>query len=136
MQDGDGCVYAKKKTNQKENAAKPLILRHLARLPRLERGAFRLGGERSILLSYRRIYKVIQFSMHSRRENPSHLGGERSILLSYGNTYEIGLCIRAKRARGKSAQRGYYTTPRATLSNPALLCYGGRKHQREKERAL
>ena len=34
----------------------------MAHLPRFERGAFRLGGERSILLSYRCIKILIQFS--------------------------------------------------------------------------
>ena len=33
----------------------------LARLARFERAAFRLGGERSILLSYRRMYEIVVF---------------------------------------------------------------------------
>ena len=44
----------------KKRASKPLCIKvfkalSLARLPRFERGTFRLGGGRSILLSYRRV---------------------------------------------------------------------------------
>ena len=46
-----------KRNLKKEKTAKPFILRLLAFPARLERAAFRLGGERSILLSYRNKYK-------------------------------------------------------------------------------
>ena len=46
--------------------------------------AFRLGGGRSILLSYGRIWN---FWCHWRT-NYAHLGGGRSIQLSYGNIYK------------------------------------------------
>ena len=58
----------------------------MAHLPGLELGTFRLGGERSILLSYRckkYIYSIFMNPMHFRIRTAYHLGGERSILLSY-----------------------------------------------------
>ena len=54
----------------------------LARLTGFEPVACRLGGDRSILLSYRRLmYEVLC--------RPMGLGGGRSILLSYRCIYEI-----------------------------------------------
>ena len=48
-----------------------------------------LGGERSILLSYRRICMNYLIFMQFRRSNLLYLGGERSILLSYGNLCKV-----------------------------------------------
>ena len=50
--------------------------------------AFRLGGGRSILLSYGRIWN---FWCHWRT-NYAHLGGSRSIQLSYRGLYEVLPC--------------------------------------------
>ena len=48
---------------------------------------FRLGGGRSILLSYKGVY----FIMHDSRIDPKNIlfGGGRSILLSYKGVFEI-----------------------------------------------
>ena len=52
---------------------------------RFERPACRLGGGRSILLSYGNIYSLFSIMPHSRDSAFAHLGGGRSILLSYGD---------------------------------------------------
>ena len=46
---------------------------------------FRLGGGRSILLSYRNLCQLLYFVLSPWRMAAFRLGGERSILLSYGN---------------------------------------------------
>ena len=63
----------------------------LASLGRFELPAFRLGGERSILLSYRDVYQIYAIFPLKRIRTTYRLGGERSILLSYRDLYEIEL---------------------------------------------
>ena len=62
-----------------------IFLRRLARLAGFEPTACRLGGGRSILLSYGNIYSLFSIMPHSRDSAFAHLGGGRSILLSYGD---------------------------------------------------
>ena len=50
-----------------------------------------LGGERSILLSYRDVYQNYSIIPLKRIRTSYRLGGERSILLSYRDLYEIEL---------------------------------------------
>ena len=61
----------------------------VASLGRFELPAFRLGGERSILLSYRDVYQNYSIIPLKRIRTSYRLGGERSILLSYGNTFHV-----------------------------------------------
>ena len=49
------CVRFPSCTTSKKPSNTNVVFDGVARLPRLERGAFHLGGERSIQLSYRRI---------------------------------------------------------------------------------
>ena len=63
----------------------------LASLGRFELPAFRLGGERSILLSYRDVYQNYSIIPPKRIRTNCRLGGERSILLSYRNMYKNSL---------------------------------------------
>ena len=77
---------------RKEKKEPPKILGKSAVLAfpgRFERPACRLGGGRSILLSYGNIYSFFSIMPHSRDSAFAHLGGGRSILLSYGCLYEI-----------------------------------------------
>ena len=60
----------------------------LASLGRFELPAFRLGGERSILLSYRDVYQNYSIIPLKRIRTSYRLGGDRSIQLSYGGEYE------------------------------------------------
>ena len=53
--------------------------------------ACRLGGDRSIQLSYGGLYKKYSIFGSSRIRTNCRLGGERSILLSYRDLYEIEL---------------------------------------------
>ena len=61
----------------------------MARPAGFEPTACRLGGGRSILLSYGNIYSLFSIMPHSRDSAFAHLGGGRSILLSYRCLYEI-----------------------------------------------
>lgn len=54
---------------------------------RFERPACRLGGGRSILLSYGNIYSLFSIMPHSRDSAFAHLGGGPSILVRYGGIY-------------------------------------------------
>ena len=53
--------------------------------------ACRLGGDRSIQLSYGGLYRKYSLLQGSRIRTIRFLGGERSILLSYRDLYEIEL---------------------------------------------
>ena len=53
--------------------------------------ACRLGGDRSIQLSYGGLYRKYSILQGSRIRTIRFLGGERSILLSYRDLYEIEL---------------------------------------------
>lgn len=70
---------------------------------RFERPACRLGGGRSILLSYGNIYSLFSIMPHSRDSAFAHLGGGRSILLSY-RCLPLPLHY-SRRARGLSRKR-------------------------------
>ena len=51
--------------------------------------ACRLGGDRSIQLSYGGLYRKYSILQGSRIRTVRFLGGGRSILLSYGNIYSL-----------------------------------------------
>ena len=59
----------------------------LASLARLERAAFRLGGERSIQLSYRDVSNIYSIFGSSGTRTSCRLGGGPSILVRYGGMY-------------------------------------------------
>ena len=59
----------------------------LASLGRFELPAFRLGGERSILLSYRDVYQIYAIFPLKRIRTTYRLGGGRSIQLSYADVH-------------------------------------------------
>ena len=61
----------------------------LASLGRFELPAFRLGGERSILLSYRDVYQIYAIFPLKRIRTTYRLGGVCSILLSYMDICKI-----------------------------------------------
>ena len=61
----------------------------LAFLSGFEPLAFRLGGGRSILLSYRNAYEIFMGRIPKMCPQQVLLRGGRSILLSYRNPYEI-----------------------------------------------
>ena len=63
----------------------------LASPARLERAAFRLGGERSIQLSYGDVSNIYSIFGSSGTRTSCRLGGGRSILLSYGGIWAIKL---------------------------------------------
>ena len=56
----------------------------LASLGRFELPAFRLGGERSILLSYRDVYQIYSIFSLKRIRTSYRLGGGPSIPVRYG----------------------------------------------------
>ena len=61
----------------------------LASLGRFELPAFRLGGERSILLSYRDVYQIYSIFPLKRIRTSCRLGGVCSIQLSYGDIFNL-----------------------------------------------
>ena len=82
--------------------------------------ACRLGGDRSIQLSYGGLYRKYSILQRSRIRTIRFLGGGCSILLSYGRRYEI------LRKRGPSAgvehplrRRSLYTTEQRDINRPA-----------------
>ena len=75
---------AQRKAAKKEKVPQTIDLRYfLASWKGLEPPACRLGGDRSIQLSYQDVYEIV---CH-RRWKGIRLGGERSILLSYGDIF-------------------------------------------------
>ena len=88
----------------------------LASLGRFELPAFRLGGERSILLSYRDVYQIYSIFPLKRIRTSCRLGGGRSILLSYGDRC-MGL---PHGMRGWGAAKGAAGADGLTKSRPAL----------------
>ena len=104
---------------RKEKKEPPKILGKSAVLAfpgRFERPACRLGGGRSILLSYGNIYSLFSIMPHSRDSAFAHLGGGRSILLSYGDRC-MGL---PHGMRGWGAAKGAAGADGLTKSRPAL----------------
>ena len=71
----------------------------LASLGRFELPAFRLGGERSILLSYRDVYQNYSIIPLKRIRASCRLGGDRSIQLSYGGLYNKYSNLQGSRIR-------------------------------------
>ena len=59
----------------------------LASLARLERAAFRLGGERSIQLSYRDVSNIYSILGSRRTRTSCRLGGGPSIPVRYGGIF-------------------------------------------------
>ena len=80
----------------------------LASLGRFELPAFRLGGERSILLSYRDVYQNYSIIPLKRIRTSYRLGGECSIQLSYEDMAEA-------KAPACGAAGMFTPTPRAAL---------------------
>ena len=61
----------------------------------------RLGGDRSIQLSYGGLYRKYSILQGSRIRTIRFLGGGRSIQLSYGDNYEISLILRGLSRSGQ-----------------------------------
>ena len=84
--------------------------------------ACRLGGDRSIQLSYGGLYRKYSILQGSRIRTIRFLGGDRSIQLSYGGLYRKYSILQGSRIRtncrlggGRSIQLSYWGTSIAIL---------------------